>query len=122
MNAFDYYRPDPALHCPVCHAVLKDWRGEDGPNAYLTWQQGRREPVDGPAGAAAAAAPPCLPVAFRIRTSCCSSRFLVEAIGRAPGGTWVATELITASEAQRGKDERMEDFKARLRWLQGGKR
>lgn len=122
MSLFDYYTPDPPLHCPACNAPLAEWRGTDGPCALYVWQQGQAAPVEQRGKADAALADARLPVAFRIHTSCCSSRFLVEAIGRAPGGTWSSTEVITADMAQRGKDERMEDFKARLRWLQGGAR
>ena len=126
MSLFDYYLPEPSLRCPACNADLDNWRGIDGPSALFVWKQGVRHPVDqlgdgaGKRGGALESA--LLPVAFRIHTSCCSSRFPVEAIGRAPNGTWNSTELITADTAQRGTEERMEDFKSRLRWLKGSRR
>lgn len=127
MSQFDYYYPDPALQCPSCHADLLEWRGSDGPGALFVWKQGHRHPVeqktDGASRRDATALDAVmLPVAFRMYTSCCSTRFSVEAIGRAPNGTWNSTELITAATAQRDKEERMEDFKARLRWLKGNRR
>lgn len=124
MNQFDHYIPAPSLSCPACGAGLDHWQGSDGPNAGFVWQQGVRQPVDPrPAGAGNGSESAAhLPVAFRIHTYCCSKQFPVEAICRAPNGTWISTELITAGNAQRHKDERMEDFKARLRWLQRGKR
>lgn len=123
MSNVDYYLPDPPLNCPVCHAPLLKWQGNDGPGGGLLWQQGRRAPVD-PRGQAAdaALADLHLPIAFTIYTACCSRHFFVEAIGRAPTGTWSSTELITARDAQRHEGERMEEFKARIRWLQGGHR
>lgn len=122
MSQFDYYLPDPALNCPACQAPLKDWKGSDGPNGYYVWQQGVRAPVEQRAEASGPLEAVHLPVAFRLHTTCCSKHFFVEAIGRAPTGTWNSTELITASNAQRDRDERMEDFKARLRWLKGSRR
>lgn len=126
MSLFDYYIPEPALRCPACTAPLADWQGTGGPKALLVWKQGVRSPVDQLAEGegrleADALAAVHLPNVFRIYTACCSKRFFVEAIGRAPNGTWSSTELITVNNAQRDKDERMEDFKARLRWLQGGR-
>lgn len=126
MSLFDYYQPDPALKCPACNADLDHWRGSDGPADLFVWKQGQRHPIaqrtEGTGRAAADLATVELPVAFRLQTVCCSNRFPVEAIGRAPNGTWNSTELITAATAQRGQDERMEDFKARLRWLKGSRR
>lgn len=126
MSLFDFYTPDPPLRCPACNAPLADWQGTGGPNGLFVWQQGVRPPTgqllegEGRLEDSARAAL-FLPNVFKIRTSCCSSRFFVEAIGRAPNGTWTSTELVTVDNAQRDKDERMEDFKARLRWLQGGR-
>lgn len=127
MSTLDYYRPDPPLRCPVCNASLDRWQGSDGPGEGFVWQQGVRQPVgqEGVADhklAAGGLADLHLPNAFRIFTTCCSRQFVVEAIGRAPTGTWSSTELITARDAQRNEGERMEQFKARLRWLQGGHR
>lgn len=123
MSNVDYYRPEPPLKCPVCNAGLDNWQGNDGPGGGYIWQQGVRLPVDQRgANAAGAMADVHLPVAFRIYTACCSRQFFVEAIGRAPTGTWSSTELITARDAQRHEGERMEEFKARIRWLQGGHR
>ncbi|MES2918491.1 MAG: hypothetical protein V4729_07720 [Pseudomonadota bacterium] len=127
MNLFDYYVPEPALNCPVCNAGLDGWKGVDGPDDLVVWRQGQSQPVEQLAGsesplAAEALAALRLPNVFRIYTSCCSKRFFVEAIGRAPNGTWKSTELISADNAQRDKNERMEDFKSRIRWLQGGHR
>lgn len=127
MSSFDYYEPDPALRCPACGALLEGWRGTDGPADLLVWRQGSAAPVAQRNGAAqprdaAALAALRLPNVFRMQVACCSSRFAVEAVGRAPNGTWSSTELVTAATAQRERDERMEDFKSRLRWLQGGHR
>lgn len=127
MSEFDYYTPDPVLKCPVCQADLSGWKGIDGPSDLLVWRQGVGAPLEQLAGSqeyldAAALAARRLPNAFRIYTTCCSRHFFVEAIGRAPNGVWTSTELITAATAQRDKNERMEDFKARIRWLQGAHR
>lgn len=127
MSNVDYYLPEPPLKCPACNASLDNWQGGDGPCGGFVWQQGARLPVDQRANAeskvaADALADLHLPNAFKIYTPCCSRQFLVEAIGRAPGGTWSSTELITARDAQRHEGERMEEFKARLRWLKGGHR
>lgn len=126
MSFFDHYLPEPSLRCPACNAPLVDWQGTDGPNGLFVWKQGGRPPVDQLADGEGrlddnARAALHLPNAFRMYTACCSKRFFVEAIGRAPNGIWSSTELITVNNAQRDKDERMEDFKARLRWLQGGR-
>lgn len=127
MSLFDYYTPEPALACPACKATLGDWKGVDGPADLLVWRQGVSQPVEQRDGSeapldAVALAARRLPNAFRIYTTCCSKHFFVEAIGRAPNGTWTSTELITARTAQRDRNERMEDFKARIRWLQGAHR
>lgn len=127
MSLFDYYLPEPPLKCPACNADLNDWRGTDGPSALFVWKQGQQHPADQLGDSASRRDGPAregalLPVAFRMHASCCSSRYFVEAIGRAPNGTWNSTELITAATAQRDKEERMEDFKARLRWLKGSRR
>lgn len=121
MSNVDYYLPDPPLRCPVCNAGLDNWQGNDGPGAGFVWRQGVRPPVD-QRGAGGERADVHLPNAFRIYTACCSRHFFVEAIGRAPNGTWSSTEVITARDAQRHEDERMEEFKARIRWLQGAQR
>jgi hypothetical protein len=127
MNNFDYYLPEPPLRCPVCSGSLDNWQGSDGPNGGFVWQQGVRQPIDQRVDAkhkveAGALSGVHLPNVFKIYTSCCSRQFFVEAIGRAPNGTWSTTELITARDAQRHEGERMEQFKARIRWLQGGHR
>lgn len=127
MSNIDYYLPEPPLRCPVCNASLGNWQGSDGPGCGFIWQQGVRSPIDQRGNAeykveAGAAADVHLPNAFRIYTACCSRQFFVEAVGRAPNGTWSSTEVITARDAQRHEDERMEQFKARIRWLQGGHR
>lgn len=126
MSMFDYYEPDPALHCPVCNTLLTEWQGKDGPNGYLVWRQGVAQPSvraheapDRPDDAALATLR--LPNAFRIYSPCCSRQFLVEAICRAPQGTWISTELVTAENAHQQKGERMEHFKERLRWLRRGR-
>lgn len=127
MSLFDYYMPEADLNCPVCNAILRDWRGSDGPGDLVVWQQGVSQPVKQLPGSEHPLEPSALaalrlPNVFRIYTSCCSQRFFIEAIGRAPQGTWKSIELISADNAQRDKDERMEDFKSRIRWLQGGHR
>jgi hypothetical protein len=127
MSNVDYYLPEPSLRCPVCNASLGEWQGTDGPCGSFVWKQGVSSPIDQrvaaePKAAADALAKARLPNVFKIYTPCCSRHFVVEAIGRAPNGTWSSTEVITARDAQRHEGERMEQFKARLHWLQGSHR
>jgi len=124
MGMFDAYEPDPPLACPVCGRTLAGWQGKDGPNALFVWRQGRPEPVDQRASEDCRLAPEArarfrLPERFEIETVCCGGRFPVTATCRAPQGSWSETTLVTAATARQGKNERAEEFRARLRWLRG---
>ena len=45
MGMFDYYNPQPSLHCPRCGSELAGWQGKDGPCALVVWQQGAPAPT-----------------------------------------------------------------------------
>jgi hypothetical protein len=60
-----------------------------------------------------------LPKEFGFYSFDCDCPYPIEAVGRTDGGgVWTSTELITAKNTQQGKEERKEQFKARLNWLQ----
>ena len=121
---FDTYEPVPQLACPACSRPLEDWQGKDGPCALIIWRQGVTAPVGQPIDDDARLDPEDLeklrlPEEFEIYTSCCHPRFFVEAIGRAPNGTWEETELATGANAKQAKNERRGEFRRRLAWLGG---
>jgi hypothetical protein len=124
MSLFDTFVPDPLLHCPVCQSALTDWQSHDGPCGLMVWRQGFASPIDQLIDGDARLPPDelvrlRLPDTFRITTRCCSPRFWVEAICRSASGVWSTCEVVTVQNARQHKDERREDFGARLRWLRG---
>jgi hypothetical protein len=119
---FDYYRPQPAIACPVCGALLEEWQGHDGPCGLFVWVQGRAAPIDQVVSSDARLEPASLerirlPTSFSIRASCCSPRFAVEARCLAPEGVWHTTSIVTAATATQHEQETRADFAERLKWL-----
>jgi hypothetical protein len=99
MGMFDYYRPMPERHCPVCRRRLSIWQGKDGPNGLFVWVEGVQAPVDqlvdedaqiGPDAREGMRLPPC----FTIYSHDCPEHQPVEAQCGASGGVWTETVLL----------------------------
>jgi hypothetical protein len=125
MSLFDYYQPEPRLHCPVCRRPLEsEWQGKDGSCAMFVWRQGTAAPIeqrvdDDIRWSENELSRFRLPPMFLIRTRCCGGQFAVEAECKTTDGVWSNTILVTAANARQRKVERKRDFNARLRWLAG---
>lgn len=101
MGMFDYYIPDPPLHCPVCNSALEGWQGKDGPCMLLIWQQESKIPV-------AHKLPEenidnnkvflesfVLPSHFEIYTDDCKCERLINAYGFCEDEVWCRSEIVT---------------------------
>jgi len=123
MGMFDTYKPAQNQRCPVCGNELREWQGKDGPCALLVWAEGVAEPISQDAGdmniSEAERRKIRLPDVFEIYTYDCNCPFPVSAICESKNGVWVKTKVVDLSRAKQGKTERKEDFKKRLRWLEG---
>ena len=120
---FDIYKLGQTQICPVCGSVLRGWQGKDGPCALFVWEQGIAWPTDQQANDMNVSDEERknvrLPVVFSIRSYDCGCPYPVEALCETVEGVWSSTKLVDASLAKQRKDERKEDFKKRLRWLEG---
>ena len=124
MGMFDYYQPTETLLCPVCHSLLQEWQGTDGPCALFVWHQGLKAPVEQRVDEEVRLPPAALvrwrlPDTFSITSDKCACAFSVTAIGRTEDDVWTTTHVITAETARQASSETRAQFKARLRWLQG---
>jgi hypothetical protein len=109
MGMFDYYDPQPPVHCPMCQAPLTGWQGKEGPGALLRWRQGALRAVDqlvddGKLDATARQRV-TLPTAFELYTTSCD-RHWVQAVGRCVGDTWTSTDMVTVVALKRPRRSR----------------
>jgi hypothetical protein len=97
MGMFDWFDPQPALHCARCGAELTDWQGDYGPCDLVVWRQGVPAPthhaVDEPYRFQRHELDRLrLPSVFRMYTSCSCKRW-VNATGFCQDETWTETAL-----------------------------
>ncbi len=120
---FDTYKPAQVKECPVCGGPLIQWQGKDGPCALFVWEEGFASPTTQEADDMNISEEERnrvrLPASFEIYSHDCDCQYTVEAICEAINGTWVSTKIINSSIAKQKKEERKEDFKKRLKWLEG---
>ena len=120
---FDTYKPAQNLKCPVCGSALKEWQSKDGPCALFVWAEGVAGPIGQDADdmniSVSERKKRRLPDVFEIYSYDCNCPFPVSAICESKNGVWVSTKVVDLSNAKQGKTERKEDFKKRLRWLEG---
>ena len=107
MGMIDYYEPDPELACPRCDRVLSDWQGNEAENALFIWKQGVPHPTGQAVDEEVALLEKDLvqfnlPEEFTIYTHCtCSTKFLIEAVGKSVDGTWLQTKLIQPDDIEK---------------------
>jgi hypothetical protein len=124
MGMFDWYKPEPSLNCPVCSKTLSEWQGKDADCLLFVWQQGLAHPVEHKGDGEDFQVSEVdlrnfrLPKEFGFYSYDCDCPFPVQAIGKTENEVWSSSELIRAENAKQGKNERKEQFKARLIWLQ----
>jgi hypothetical protein len=124
MGMFDWYKPEPDLNCPVCAKLLSEWQGIDADCLLLVWKQCVANPIEQKGDdedfqiSEADLTNFTLPKEFSFYSYDCDCPFPVQAIGKTENGLWASTKLVTAENAKQGKEERKEQFKARLKWLQ----
>jgi hypothetical protein len=99
MSLFDYYRPMGEMRCPICHRLLHEWQGKDGPNGLFVWAQGARSPVDQVVDEESRAdlrtsEHLTLPGRFLIYSYDCPDHQPVEAECTAEGGVWRGTVVL----------------------------
>jgi hypothetical protein len=127
MGMFDWYNPEPSLNCPTCGKQLSDWQGKDAACLLFVWQQGFANPIEHKGDGEDFQVSDSdlkdwkLPNQFSFYSYDCDCPYPVEAIGRTENEIWTSTELITAENAEQRRDERKEEFKTRLKWLQSAK-
>jgi hypothetical protein len=124
---FDWYIPDPPLHCPVCGAPLNEWQGKDGPRARFVWRQGQAAPVDQCVGDEIKAKiedrdDERLPERFEIYSDDCRCNRLVHAVGHCTDDVWTVTEILTPANAVLYPQESPREFAQRTtvlrKWLE----
>lgn len=106
MSLFDWYIPQPPLHCPFCKAPLDGWQGKDGPCLLFVWCQGQPAPIEQrtdddwkvlPSELESFRLPEHLQ--FMIHTDCnCNYRFLIDAICNTQNSIWTHTRLLTEDD------------------------
>ena len=112
------------MNCPVCGKTLSEWQGKDANCLLFVWQQGFAHPIEHKGDgddfqiSEADLKSYKLPKEFGFYSFDCDCPFPVEAVGRTVNDVWTSTELITAENVKQGKEERKEQFNARLKWLQ----
>lgn len=120
---FDTYRPAKEQKCPVCGSVLSDWQGKDSSCSLFVWEEGIAWPTKQEANDMNVSDEERenvrLPETFVIRSYDCDCPYPVEAICETKNGTWASTKIIDFTLAKQRKDERKEEFKKRLKWLDG---
>lgn len=114
MSLFDYFIPDPPLHCPACGRELKNWQGKEGPCFQLTWQQGIKFPVASdceltPDSGTNQNWKETLPATFLIYADGCACDRLVEAYGTCENEVWVHSEVVTHHNFQPGNTTSLKD-------------
>ena len=123
MGMFDTYETRLPLQCPACGVELSNWQGKDGPCGLFVWREGEPNAVS--QGADESNLNPenrkkfVLPEIFEIYSYDCDCPFPVEAICSCQNGVWNKTEVVTLENAKQKKSERKDDFKKRVRWLEG---
>lgn len=101
MGMFDYYVPNPPLHCPVCNSALESWQGKDGPCMRLTWQQGNKFPVahewpeEYVANDEVYLESFVLPSHFEIYTDECNCGRVIDVYGSCEDKVWIRSEIVT---------------------------
>jgi len=123
MGIFDTYKPAHKHICPVCGGELEEWQGKDGPCGLFVWSEGLASPFGQNTGENNLSEEERgtwrLPGKFEIYSYDCGCPYPVVANCKCENDVWVTTELVTASNAKQRKEERKEDFKKRLKWLEG---
>ncbi|MEQ8635487.1 GrpB family protein [Gimesia maris] len=129
MSLFDYFIPDPPLHCPACGRELKNWQGKEGPCFQLTWQQGIKFPVASdceltPDSGTNQNWKETLPATFLIYADGCACDRLVEAYGTCENEVWVHSEVVTHHNFQPGSTTSLQDERKIRRqlkqWIEQG--
>ena len=120
---FDTFKPAQVQKCPVCGRVLTEWQGKDGPCALFVWEEGVAWPTSQEASdmniSDEERKDVRLPEKFEIYSYDCDCPYPVEAVCVTTSGTWSSTKIIDSSLAEQRKEERKEDYKKRLKWLEG---
>src|SRR5262249_23486857 len=105
MGMFDYFCPDPALHCPECGTELDEFQGKDGPCVLFVWRQSWDSPAaqrvdDDCAASAEVRRTARLPQRFEFYAACSHCKGWVTFTGFCSAGVW--SESVLGSHLSSG--------------------